>query len=122
MRLPGLLSIITMVSTRSASGLSPLPQQTAAAVSRPKRKAAPDSEPSTTQKKVRPINIGTDTTQSPLVVLPFDFEEAKQHLINTDARFEDLFSKLPCKPFEHLEQVHPFRWVVGIDVFVILET
>jgi DNA-3-methyladenine glycosylase II len=42
-------------------------------------------------------------------VLTFSFEEAKQRLINVDHRFEDLFSKMPCKPFEHLEHVHPFR-------------
>jgi DNA-3-methyladenine glycosylase II len=108
-----------MVSTRSASGLPPLPQQTAAAASRSKRKAAP--EPSTAQKKVRPNELETNTTLL-AAVLSFDFEEAKQHLINADARFEDLFSKMPCKPFVHLEQVHPFRWVVGIDVFAILET
>jgi DNA-3-methyladenine glycosylase II len=42
-------------------------------------------------------------------VLSFDFEQAKNHLITADSRFEDLFSKMPCRPFEHLEQVHPFR-------------
>jgi DNA-3-methyladenine glycosylase II len=42
-------------------------------------------------------------------VLSFDFEEAKKHLIEVDHRFEDLFTKMKCKPFEHLEQVHPFR-------------
>jgi DNA-3-methyladenine glycosylase II len=114
---PGLLFRITMVSTRSASGLSSLPQQTAAAVSRSKRKAAP--EPSTAQKKVRPNETNTVTPLA--AVLSFDFEEAKQHLIKADARFEDLFSKKPCKPFVHLEQVHPFRWVVMLT-FAILKT
>lgn len=42
-------------------------------------------------------------------VLSFDFEEAKRHLIQVDQRFEELFAKMKCKPFEHLEQVHPFR-------------
>ncbi|KAJ2916759.1 hypothetical protein MD484_g3630, partial [Candolleomyces efflorescens] len=42
-------------------------------------------------------------------VLSFDFEQAKNHLITVDSRFQDLFSKMPCRPFEHLEQVHPFR-------------
>jgi hypothetical protein len=42
-------------------------------------------------------------------MLSFDFEEAKQHLIEVDQRFEDLFSRMQCKPFQHLEQVHPFR-------------
>jgi DNA-3-methyladenine glycosylase II len=42
-------------------------------------------------------------------VLPFSFQEAKEHLISADDRFQDLFDRLACKPFEHLEQVHPFR-------------
>ncbi|KAJ2922743.1 hypothetical protein H1R20_g14355, partial [Candolleomyces eurysporus] len=42
-------------------------------------------------------------------VLSFDFEQAKNHLINVDSRFQDLFSKMSCRPFEQLEQVHPFR-------------
>ncbi|KAJ3517214.1 hypothetical protein NLJ89_g655 [Agrocybe chaxingu] len=42
-------------------------------------------------------------------VLSFDFEEAKNHLIEADHRFEDLFEKMKCKPFEHLERVRPFQ-------------
>uniref|UniRef100_A0A8H7Y807 HhH-GPD domain-containing protein n=1 Tax=Psilocybe cubensis TaxID=181762 RepID=A0A8H7Y807_PSICU len=45
-------------------------------------------------------------------VLSFDLEEAKRHLIQIDQRFEELFTKMKCKPFEHLEQVHPFRALV----------
>ncbi|KAG2150848.1 DNA glycosylase [Suillus clintonianus] len=45
-------------------------------------------------------------------VLTFSFEEAKAHLIRADHRFEDIFIKLKCKPFESLEQVHPFRALV----------
>ncbi|KAI0076123.1 hypothetical protein K474DRAFT_1663375 [Panus rudis PR-1116 ss-1] len=40
--------------------------------------------------------------------LTFSFEEAKQHLISQDKRFEALFSRLKCKPFERLERVDPF--------------
>ena len=43
--------------------------------------------------------------------LTFDFEEAKRHLIAADPRFEELFVRLKCRPFEHLEQVDPFRFV-----------
>jgi hypothetical protein len=43
-------------------------------------------------------------------VLTFNYEEAKKHLIEVDHRFEDLFRKMKCKPFEQLEQVHPFRY------------
>ncbi|THH07981.1 hypothetical protein EW145_g3020 [Phellinidium pouzarii] len=42
-------------------------------------------------------------------VLTFSFADAKQHLIDADPRFEDLFSKMKCRPFEHLESVDPFR-------------
>ncbi|KAG2750324.1 DNA glycosylase [Suillus brevipes Sb2] len=45
-------------------------------------------------------------------VLTFSFEEAKAHLIRADHRFEDIFTKLKCKPFEFLEQAHPFRALV----------
>ncbi|KAF9244874.1 hypothetical protein BU15DRAFT_85727 [Melanogaster broomeanus] len=49
--------------------------------------------------------------EEPLVpaVLSFSFEDAKAHLVNTDSRFAELFARLKCKPFEYLEQVHPFR-------------
>ncbi|KAG2015537.1 hypothetical protein CC2G_008801 [Coprinopsis cinerea AmutBmut pab1-1] len=42
-------------------------------------------------------------------VLSFDFNEAMRHLITVDPRFQDLFDRMPCRPFEQLEQVHPFR-------------
>lgn len=49
----------------------------------------------------------------PPVLLPakltFSFEDAKKHLIEEDMRFEDVFGRLPCKPFEKLERVEPFR-------------
>ena len=55
-------------------------------------------------------------------VLSFDFEAAKAHLIQTDDRFEDLFNKLTCKPFEHLEAVHPFRYVTRLSRALVLAT
>jgi len=51
----------------------------------------------------------SNTTLVP-AVLTFDFQEAKRHLIQADHRFEDLFQRMSCKPFEHLERVHPFRY------------
>jgi DNA-3-methyladenine glycosylase II len=51
-----------------------------------------------------------------LVPLPakliFSLEDAKNHLIRVDHRFGDIFSRLPCKPFESLEDVQPFRSVL----------
>lgn len=57
------------------------------------------------------IASASDTEDTKLVpaVLTFDYEEAKKHLIQVDHRFENLFYKMKCKPFEQLEQVHPFR-------------
>jgi DNA-3-methyladenine glycosylase II len=45
-------------------------------------------------------------------VLTFSFEEAKDHLIKTDSRFATIFAELPCRPYEHLEPVNPFQYVV----------
>ncbi|KAI0363335.1 DNA glycosylase [Pilatotrama ljubarskyi] len=42
-------------------------------------------------------------------VLTFSFEAAKRHLIGVDPRFEDVFRRVKCRPFEHLERVDPFR-------------
>ena len=42
-------------------------------------------------------------------VLTFSFEEAKSHLISVDPRFEEVFRRVKCRPFEHLERVDPFR-------------
>ncbi|KAJ8468590.1 hypothetical protein ONZ51_g9542 [Trametes cubensis] len=42
-------------------------------------------------------------------VLTFSFEEAKSHLIRVDPRFEEVFRRVKCRPFEHLERVDPFR-------------
>ena len=42
-------------------------------------------------------------------VLTFSFESAKDHLISVDPRFEEMFKRVSCRPFEHLERVDPFR-------------
>ncbi|EPQ57693.1 hypothetical protein GLOTRDRAFT_38343 [Gloeophyllum trabeum ATCC 11539] len=92
-----------------------------------KRKAAADTT-TARQKKAR----NTAKTEAPAVpapsnpvvptsengapqafvpaVLTFSFEDAKKHLISVDPRFEDIFERLKCKPFEHLERVDPFRY------------
>jgi DNA-3-methyladenine glycosylase II len=53
--------------------------------------------------------LASDTTLVS-AVLTFDFQEAKRHLIQADHRFEDLFQRMTCKPFEQLDRVHPFRY------------
>ncbi|KAG1730782.1 DNA glycosylase [Suillus lakei] len=106
---------------------------TSSAVKSSKRKAA--EEPTTAKKTPRakkakssdkiaatpltsdafiPPPLQNEPGEKTLVpaVLTFSFEEAKAHLIRADHRFEDIFTKLKCKPFEFLEQVHPFRALV----------
>ncbi|KAI0297077.1 DNA glycosylase, partial [Russula brevipes] len=46
--------------------------------------------------------------------LIFSLEDAKDHLVRADRRFRDVFSRLPCKPFETLENVQPFRSVLRV--------
>lgn len=56
--------------------------------------------------------LSEDDSDAPVLVpavLTFSFEEAKQHLITIDRRFEEMFYRLKCKPFEHLERLDPFR-------------
>ena len=75
--------------------------------------ATPVAETEETPVKPIPIFDLTDATQDPSRMIPgklgFEFEEAKRHLIGVDPRFEQLFGKLKCKPFENLEAVDPFR-------------
>lgn len=48
--------------------------------------------------------------------LTFSLEDAKKHLVKADGRFGDVFSRLPCKPFERVEGIHPFR---SVDLFFV---
>ncbi|KAH7888820.1 DNA glycosylase [Phlebopus sp. FC_14] len=63
---------------------------------------------------VPPPAASTGQNEEALVpaVLGFSFEDAKAHLVNVDSRFAGLFARLKCKPFEYLEQAHPFRALV----------
>ncbi|TFY63150.1 hypothetical protein EVJ58_g3421 [Rhodofomes roseus] len=95
-----------------------------------KRKAAPATE-KTSRKKAKSketsegeLPVQSTTLDVPILplnqaaedapalvpaVLTFSFEEAKQYLIGVDRRFEEVFRRVKCKPFEHLERVDPFR-------------
>ncbi|CCM05461.1 uncharacterized protein FIBRA_07681 [Fibroporia radiculosa] len=55
------------------------------------------------------VNAQGDAAALVPAVLTFSFEDAKEHLISADCRFEEMFKRMPCKPFEHLEQFDPFR-------------
>ena len=121
-----------MPVTRSAArALTTLPPASAVAPKVSKRKAQAAASTQATRKKARSntdseaptanLIVDQDLPQAfivppagppPAVVpatLSFSFKDAKQHLINADERFRDVFEKTPCRPFEELEQVEPFR-------------
>ncbi|GJE94973.1 DNA glycosylase [Phanerochaete sordida] len=118
--------------TRSASRAASTTAQAAApaapaATPKPaKRKAAPRAAPSKKARTddddvlppppkppvVRHITpVPAEGDAEPLVPaeLTFEFADAKQHLVRADPRFADVFDRLKCRPFEHLERVDPFR-------------
>ncbi|EMD37811.1 hypothetical protein CERSUDRAFT_114463 [Gelatoporia subvermispora B] len=71
--------------------------------------AAPPAPAQSVAKAVVPaIPLGEPAALVP-AVLTFSFEDAKKHLISVDRRFKDIFDRLKCRPFEHLERVDPFR-------------
>ncbi|KAH9931148.1 DNA glycosylase [Epithele typhae] len=55
--------------------------------------------------------LPTEDGEAALVpaILTFSFDEARKHLIDADPRFEEVFRKCTCKPYEELERVDPFR-------------
>lgn len=72
-------------------------------------------------------NASLDATDAPKIfpaTLTFSYMDAKEHLIRADPRFAGLFSRLGCKPFEHLERVEPFRSVISkySNSFYVLST
>ncbi|KAJ7647339.1 DNA glycosylase [Roridomyces roridus] len=91
----------TRSSTRSA---------TATPLKRKGQKKRP-STPSKLPKKAKRLATAV-ATQDDFIpadgLLTFSFEEAKRHLIQADERFEDVFNRVDCKPFQELEQLHPF--------------
>ncbi|KAK0485947.1 DNA glycosylase [Armillaria novae-zelandiae] len=106
----------TRSSTRSLARSAPLETVHTAT----KRKASTSTKDKA--KKAKTVQEAVEQQISPVVPpssgaapvlipaqLSFSFEDAKQHLISADPRFEDVFGKLKCTPFEVLEQVHPFR-------------
>jgi DNA-3-methyladenine glycosylase II len=107
-----------MRTTRSSSRNAAASKTTAAPSTLGKREA--DTELAKNTKKLarqeleaasdaEQPQLASDTTLVP-AVLTFDFKEAKRHLIQADHRFEDLFQRMTCKPFEQLDRVHPFRY------------
>lgn len=88
----------------------------------PTKKRPRAAKPQTATKKAKTEQLAVSTSNQTLnndfahkaqsmvpALLTFSFEQGKKHLISIDHRFKDLFGKMQCKPFEHLEMVHPFR-------------
>ena len=87
----------------------------------------PDASEPSTKKRAISDEASTETQVDELastapapVILPaedelipatltFSMEDCKKHLIAADPRFAKIFAKLPCKPFEKLDAVEPFR-------------
>ncbi|CDO75683.1 hypothetical protein BN946_scf184941.g36 [Trametes cinnabarina] len=126
---------ITRSGTRSTTVIADtaalaVDEQATAATTKTKRKAA-DAPAESAQKKFRTAKKRAKTVVAPAssaspaavstplpnpegeqlvpAVLTFSFEDAKRHLVGVDPRFEDVFRRVKCRPFEHLERVDPFR-------------
>lgn len=114
------------VTTESSDAKGDAPKSTSRATTK-KRIAEDASDTPRNQKKSRKAAVevaismkvdeplgspGEEDTDAVVpAVLTFSLDEAKQHLISVDHRFEDLFNKLACKPYENLERFHPFQCV-----------
>lgn len=106
---------LTMPVTRSRSKAAggSIDQQL---VSVPKKKTRTGKQPVSVANS-RPVTVGTavvpgDPGFLPALVpaeLSFSFEEAKQHLITADSRFQDVFDIAVCTPYQKLDRVEPFR-------------
>ncbi|PIL36242.1 hypothetical protein GSI_01904 [Ganoderma sinense ZZ0214-1] len=85
---------------------------------RPRATKSSSTKPTDEDKKAPPPVVPTvhiepipaaDGEELVPAVLTFSFEHAKRHLISADPRFQDMFNRVSCKPFEELERVDPFR-------------
>ncbi|TFY74257.1 hypothetical protein EWM64_g9755, partial [Hericium alpestre] len=90
---------------------------------RKKRVVTPKTDVEPAQATRRPTVPPPDSFTPVLLPakLTFSLEEAKAHLSGADKRFEDVFNRLPCKPFEKLERVEPFRTLTTSILALYLE-
>lgn len=79
-------------------------------------KMPPPPPPATNGEILKPIPAQSGRKTLVPAKLTFDLEEAKNHLIDADVRFEDIFSRMPCRPYERLEQIDPFRYGLHISL------
>ncbi|KAI0682419.1 DNA glycosylase [Cytidiella melzeri] len=83
------------------------------------KKARANTSSKTNVEDATPAEAATVNQALVPAVLTFSFEDARRHLIEADARFGDIFSRMQCKPFEHLEQLDPFRYDTSLDTLMI---
>ena len=83
----------------------------------PPKRTRPEKQP-VSAANVQPVEIlaavPNDPGPPPIIVpaeLSFSFEEAKQHLLRADTRFQDVFVTAVCTPYQKLDRVEPFRRV-----------
>lgn len=80
----------------------------------PPKRTRPGKQPVSTVN-VQPVGtlaVPSDPGPPPALVpaeLSFCFEEAKNYLIQTDTRFQDVFTTAVCTPYQKLDRVEPFR-------------
>lgn len=118
-----LLSSAAPGSKRKASTTAVPKTAARQSVKKPRTLPAKEEQPGDSPPKI-PVLKPIHANGNPPALLPaklsFSFEDAKKQLIDADPRFEDIFLKLPCRPFEHLEQVDPFRSVITFVVVFVL--
>jgi DNA-3-methyladenine glycosylase II len=111
-----------MPTTRSATRASSTTSTTADSIAVPEPSASKRKTPATKapRKKAR-LDVEAEIKAKPYApvipaapdllpaTLSFSYQDAKEHLIEADERFQDVFERNSCKVFEVLDQVEPFR-------------
>lgn len=81
-------------------------------------KAKVDSSPSVVGFEIPPVGDAPALELLP-AKLSFSYDEARTHLIQSDSRFAEVFTRQMCKPFEKLDRVEPFKYVC-VAILVLL--
>lgn len=78
----------------------------------PQKKTRMEKQPVANAQPAGTAAVPDDPGPPPVLVpaeLAFSFEEAKQHLIAADSRFQDVFDIAICTPYQNLDRIEPFR-------------
>lgn len=119
-------SYLTMPATRSATRARAAASAARALPVVDAKRPLEHQDPIVTKRTKKATKVGAAAEGVPQLLTPpsgeelaplptelkFSLEDAKNHLIQADYRFGDIFSRLPCKPFETVEGIHPFRSVI----------